>query len=566
MDDYPYDLGPHSVPITTAVPEAQIWFDRGLLWTFGFNHEEAVRCFARAAEADPTAAMPHWGIAYATGPDYNMPWEVMDRTSRRKALATARAATLAALGLVHEAAPWEQALIRALPARYPQAEPPERARDMTPWNDAFAAAMREAHRTHPEHLDIAALFAEALMTRTPWRMWDPRSGEPCEGAATLEAREVLETALARPGGMAHPGLLHLHVHLMEMSPTPEAALQSADALREAVPDAGHLVHMATHIDIQIGAYRDAVLWNEKATRANLKYLAREGAMNLYTGYRLHDYHFTVYGALFLGQMEPALRALRGIEETTPPEMLAIESPPMADYFEAYLAMEPHVLIRFGRWQDLLALPLPEDRTLWQVKTATILYGRALALAALGRVDEALETETEFLLAAEAISPRRFLHVNRVVEIMEVAKAMLRGEILYREGAFDDAFAHLRRAVQIDDGLSYDEPWPWMQPPRHALGALLLEQGRVAEAEEVFRQDLGLLPGLPRAQIHPDNVWALKGLHDCLEARGATGETGDLHGIRQRLDIAMARADTDIAAACGCAQAAIATCCGSAATG
>ncbi len=549
MDDY-YDLGSHSCPITTASPQAQLWFDRGLIWTYGYNHEEAVACFRRALAHDPGCAMAHWGVAYASGPNYNMPWELFDEAGRARALATAFDAAQEALTHAGGASAVEQALIRALPARYPQREPDP---DMQRWNHDFADAMRAAFAAHSGHLDLRSVYVESLLNLTPWKMWDLRRGAPAEGAATLEAQAVLEDALTgAPGAMAHPGLLHLYVHLMEMSPVPEKALKAGDALRTLVPDAGHLVHMPTHIDMLCGHYRDAVFWNRQAVAADLKYFAREGAFNIYSGYRLHDYHFVIYGALFLGQIAPAQEALRGMAETVPEEMLRIESPPMADYFESYMAMAPHVLIRFGRWRDATLLPLPEDRDLYRTLTATTHYARGLGHAALGQVAEAEAEERAFLAARDRVPDSRLLHNNRVVDLLEIAAEMLRGEIAYRKGHFEDAFGHLRRAVARDDALPYDEPWGWMQPARHALGALLLEQGRVAEAEAVYREDLGLGGQLSRASVHPDNVWSLKGLHDCLEARG---ETVEIVHIRQRLDLAQARADF-VAASCGCAQAAI----------
>jgi tetratricopeptide (TPR) repeat protein len=553
MDDYPYDLGQYSFPVTTAQPEAQRWFDRGLIWIYGFHHEEAVRCFERAAAADPGCAMAWWGVAYAGGPNYNMPWDLFDEAGRRRALAAAREATLRALARIDGVTAVEAALIRALPARYPQDEPAE---DMTPWDDSFADAMRAAFAAHPESLDLRTVFVDAMLNRTPWRMWDLASGSPAEGADTREAQRVCEEALEHdPRVWSHPGLLHLYVHLMEMSPHPERALKAADVLRTLVPDAGHLVHMPTHIDVLCGQYHDVVHWNRAAIRADLKAYARDGAMNIYTGYRQHNYHFAIYGAMFLGQFDPAMEAVRGMAETTPEEMLRIESPPMADYFESFMGFEPHVLVRFGRWREAIALELPEDRELFCTLTAHVHYARGVAHAALGDVAAAEAEEQAFLAAKARVPETRLLHNNRVVDLLEIAAAMLRGEIAYRKGSHAEAFASLRRAVALEDGLPYDEPWGWMQPSRHALGALLFEQGHVAEAEAVFREDLGLGGQLSRATVHPGNVWALRGLHDCLRARG---EETEIAQIRQQLDIAEARADRRVAASCFCAQAAMET--------
>jgi tetratricopeptide (TPR) repeat protein len=550
MSDY-YDLGHHTCPITTNSDQAQVWFDRGLNWTYGFNHQEAVTCYRRALEHDPDCAMAHWGVAYAAGPNYNLPWDLLDDKGRKDALADAYDATQAALAAIEGCTPVEQALIRALPARYPQRDPGE---DMQVWDQNYADAMRAAFASNPDHLDLRSIYVESLLNLTPWKMWDLKSGLPAEGAATLEAQEVLETAMRDdPAAMVHPGLLHLYVHLMEMSPTPEKALKAGDVLRTLVPDAGHLVHMPTHIDVLCGHYQNVVHWNQKAVEADLKYYEREGAFNIYTGYRQHDYHFVIYGALFLGQMQPALDAVQGMIDTVPEDMLRMPSPPMADFFESYMAMKPHILIRFGRWQEAIEMELPKDQELFLTLTANTHYARAVAYAATGQIANAEAEEQLFLAAKERVPETRLLHNNRVIDLLEIAHEMLRGEIEYRKENYDAAFAHLRRSVALDDDLPYDEPWGWMQPARHALGALLFEQGHMTEAEAVYRADLGLGGSLSRASIHPDNVWSLRGLHDCLKERG---ETVEIIQIKQRLDLALARADTSVAASCFCAQAAM----------
>ncbi len=551
MTDYGYDLGSYSCPISTSSAEAQLWFDRGLNWTYGFNHDEAIACYERALKADPECAMAYWGIAYAAGPNYNMPWSLFDDRGRAKALARAWDATQEALARLEGISAVERDLINALPARYPQRDITD---GMEAWDRAFADAMRDVHLAHPGHLDVRSAFVEALMNLTPWKMWDLRRGEPAEGAFTAEAQMVLEAALDAGGpAMAHPGLLHLYVHLMEMSPHPEKALKAGDVLRTLVPDAGHLVHMPTHIDVLCGDYEKVVRWNEKAVEADLKYYEREGAFNIYTGYRQHDYHFVVYGALFLGQIEPALTAVRGMAETVPEDMLRIESPPMADFFESYMGLEPHILVRFGRWEEAIRMQPPEDQELYKTGTAFTHYARAVAFAALGRVEEAEAEEQVFLAACNRVPDSRLMHNNRIVDMLEIAKEMVRGEIEYRKGNYDAAYAHLRKSVALDDTLPYDEPWGWMQPTRHALGALLLEQGHVAEAEAVYREDLGLGGQLSRATVHPDNIWSLRGLHDCLKNRG---ETIEIVHIRQSLDLALARADAAMGASCFCAQAAM----------
>jgi tetratricopeptide (TPR) repeat protein len=544
--DYPYDVGRYVRAVTTTSADAQRWFARGLNWCYGYHHEEAVACFEKALEADPDCAMAHWGVGYAAGPNYNFPWELMDPASKAAALTRSYDASRAALALVGGVTAAERALIEALPARYPQHEPIE---DQGAWNDAFADAMRIAYRAHPSDLDLCAIFVEAILNRTPWQMWDARTGKPTPGAGTLEARDLLETAFRDlPGAMDHPGLLHLHVHLMEMSPTPEVALVTGDRLRELSPDMGHLTHMPTHIDIQCGHYRDAMHWNQKAIVADRKFYDRAGPMNFYSGYRIHNYHFAAYGAMFLGQYAPAIAAADELIETMPEAMLRIPSPPMADFFESYLSIRQHVLIRFGKWHEIIAQDLPADHDLYCNTVAMTHYAKGVAHAALG--DVAAAEQALFHAAARNVPESRQLHNVLCVQLLAVAEAMLAGEIAYRRGEYDAAFARLRAAVALEDDLPYDEPWGWMQPVRHALGALLLEQGRVADAEAVYREDLGLGGSLPRAQIHPDNLWALRGLLDCLERRGETAEAAL---IRQRVTIAAARADVPVSVSCFCAR-------------
>lgn len=547
MAEY-YELGSHGRAVTTASEEAQRWFDRGLNWTFAFNHGEAIACFQKAIEADPGCAMAHWGVAYALGPNYNLPWRLYDPAGRAQALAGAYDATQQALSHLDGVTPVEAALIRALEARYPERDPIE---DMMPWDKAFTNAMREIHLAYPNDLEVKTVFVEAIMNESPWRMWDLKTGGVPEYAGTVEAREVLEAAFRdNPASWEHPGLLHLYVHLMEMSPFPELALRAGDRLREIMPDGGHLIHMPTHIDVLCGDYHDVVVWNQKAIVADRKYLERAGALNVYSMYRTHNHHFAIYGAMFLGQFRPAIEAAQELIDTTPEDLLRVPSPPMADFIEGYLSMKQHVLIRFGKWQEIVEQNLPDDPELYCSTTAMMLYARSVAHSAMGNVAEAEREKTAFLEAKTKVPESRRVHNNTVVDLLEIAEEMLNGELEYRRGNFDAAFAHLRKSVELDDALPYDEPWGWMQPTRHALGALLLEQGRLEEAEAVYREDLGLVQTLSRACQHPNNLWSLHGLYECLTRRGEKVESVL---IKQQLDIALARAEVQVHASCYCRQ-------------
>lgn len=545
MTRYSYDLGKYHRGIKTSSRDAQLWFDRGLVWCYGYNHEEAVRCFLRAAKADPSCAMAYWGIAYAAGPNYNKQWKAFDAVDLKRSLSVAHKATQKALACLESASPVEAALIRPLAERYASAN----VEDVTPaWNDNYAAAMRKVHEAHFDDLDVAALFAEAIMNRTPWQLWEIKSGKPASGADTAEAIAVLERSLGQPGGMQHPGLLHMYVHLMEMSPYPQRALRAADALRLVAPDAGHLVHMPTHIDVLCGNYRDVVNWNSRAIVGDRKFLKQRGAKNFYTLYRCHNYHFKLYGAMFLGQCEPALQAADEMIASLPEHLLRIDSPPMADWLEGFVPMKQHVLIRFGKWKEIIAEPLPHDNKLYCTTTAMLHYAKAIAHAASGDVPAAEDEAKRFEAARATVPPTRYVFNNTCVDILAIAAEMLAGEITYRKGDVDAAFHRLRAAVDLDDGLPYDEPWAWMQPARHALGALLLEQDRTEEAESIYRADLGLDGTLSRACQHRDNVWSLHGLHECLVRLRKDAEAKI---VRARLEIALAWADVPIKSSCYC---------------
>ncbi|WP_328875575.1 tetratricopeptide repeat protein [Streptomyces sp. NBC_00287] len=554
-----YDLGPHGRTVTTASPEAQLWFDRGLTWTYAFHHEEAAECFQKAAEADPDCAMAHWGLAYALGPNYNKPWEFFDERDLMRTVERTHSAVELAHAKAAGCTPVEQALISALRARYPQAKAVE---DCSVWNAPYADAMRAVHQLAPDDPDIATLYADALMNLTPWQLWDLHTGQPAEGARTTEAREVLERVVESPGGRLHPGVLHLYIHLMEMSPTPEVALTAADRLRGLVPDAGHLHHMPSHLEVLCGDYRRVVSDNTTAILADEKVLRRSGAMNFYTLYRAHNYHFRIYGAMFLGQSQIALETADQLEAAVPEDLLRVQSPPMADWLEAFLAMRVHVLIRFGKWSEILELPPPADPELYSMTTAMLHYARGVALSATGHVPAAETEQRLFQEAAAKVPETRMLFNNTCADILAIAEAMLEGELEYRKGRFEAAFAALERSIELDDNLPYDEPWGWMQPTRHAYGALLLEQGRIAEAEAVYRADLGLDGTLPRACQHPGNVWSLHGLHECLMRQGKDGEA---RIIAQQLRIAAALADVPIESSCFCrldTGAGTGECCGS----
>lgn len=536
-----FNLGRYSRPVTTGSEAAQAWFDRGLIWTYGFNHEEAILCFNKALEEDPGCAMAYWGIAYGIGPNYNKLWEMFPPAERESTLSTAHQAIADGLACT-DCTEVERALLVALEARYP--DDPE-TEDFGPYNDAFVEAMRPVYEANPGDLDIASLFAEALMGRTPWQLWNLETGTPAEGASTVEARQVLEGAFETdPAAWSHPGLLHMYVHLMEMSPTPELALSHGDHLATLVPDSGHLLHMATHIDVLCGEYSNVISRNHLAAEADQAFTALRGADNFYTVYRIHNVHFEAYGAMFLAQRRVALAAAEELHRLLPEPVVAF----LPDLFEAFWGMKTHVLVRFGMWQEILDEPMQENTELFSFTTALQRYGRVIALSNLDREADARAELERFFAARDAVQETRYMFNNPASEVLKIASEMAQGELHYKAGEVDRGLEHLKQAAYLSDHLLYDEPWGWMQPPRHALAALLMEQQRFADAEEIYRADLGFDDTLPRPCQHLGNVWALHGLHECLTRRG---ESAELIHVRQQLDKVLARADVVVGSSCFC---------------
>ncbi|MDP2081592.1 MAG: hypothetical protein U0934_21045 [Pseudotabrizicola sp.] len=539
--DY-FDLGSFSRKITTSRTEAQLWFDRGLVWLYGFNHEEAIVCFENVLQYDADCVMAHWGIAHAIGPNYNKLWEFFSPEEKVAALDRAHLSLKRAAAVADRATPAEHAILMALAARFPTDPAIE---DYGPWNDAFAEEMRRVHAAFPDDLDVTAIYAEALMNRTPWKLWDLQARGPAKGASTLEAQTVLEGALAHdPAAWDHPGLLHLYIHLMEMSPTPEKALRHGDRLVDLVPDSGHLVHMATHIDVLCGDYHNVISRNLRATVVDRKYFHHAGGENFYTIYRIHNLHFVIYGAMFQARPTTALAAAAALREALPYPVVRY----MPEFFEAFIGMKFHVLVRFGRWHEILDEPFPPDPALYCFTTALLHYARTVALANLGRIEEARAEREAFASAQQAVPEGWMMFNNPCSAVLLVAEQMMLGELAYKSGHTEKGLEHLRSAVLLDDDMLYDEPWGWMQPTRHALGALLMEADRYAEAEAVYRADLGLDQTLPRPCQHPRNVWSLHGLDECLRRRD---ETVERRHVRQLLDQALARAEVVILASCYC---------------
>ena len=548
METY-FNLGLWRRSITTPSAQAQLWFDRGLNWTYAFNQEEAVRCFSTALDFDADCAMAYWGIAYAAGPFYNRPWVRFTPTEVEQTVQVCFDAAQAAFSRREENTPSERALIEAIVLKY-QSRTAVCLRDLNCWHDEFVDAMRGVHQRFPRDLDVTTLFVESAITRTPRQLWDLSTGAPAPGADTLEGQAILEEAMGAPAlaGQRHPGILHMYIHLMEMSRTPEKALSAADRLRDLCPDAGHLQHMPAHIYVLCGDYAQSILLSEKAVAADDKFLEYAGDKGFYTTARCHDLHLYMYAAMFQGHLADARFSADRLTEIATPALVEQSFPYMGAILDGLSAMRTHVLVRFGQWQELIDQPGPNRPDIFPIGAAMHAYGRGIAYASLGQVLNAQVVRDEFAKLAELIPADHVALSNRTRDVLAVGQAMLEGELAYRRGDYAAAFDALRLAVQRDDSLNYTEPWAWMHPPRHALGALLLEQGHYDEAEAVYRADLGYSQNVPRCVQHPDNVWGLHGLLECVERRGNSTEADVL---RQRLTLAMARTDVPIHSSCYC---------------
>ncbi|KAI4854456.1 hypothetical protein E4T44_00162 [Aureobasidium sp. EXF-8845] len=540
-----FDLGAYSRCVTAANQEAELWFNRGLIWMYGFNRVEAVTCFNRAISADPACAMAYWGVAHSSGAYYNKAWKLFDPEDLRQSLQRSSDAAQKAFDLRQSCSSLERALIESLQQRYAAASADE---DLSKRDVRYANAMEQVYERFGEDLDVAALSAEALMNLTPWTLWDPSTGQPTPQSRAHKVGRYFDKALEKEAAWRHPGVLHLYIHYIEMSQEPERGLKAADCLRNLVPDSGHLNHMPSHLDILVGNYDAAITANRSAVVADSKYLNKIGGRDLYTFYRVHDYHSLIYAAMLSGRSRVALQNVAELEESLDEELLRIESPPMADWLEAFLAVRPHILVRFGMWEEILRLKLPKDRRLYCVTTTTIHYAQGVAHAALGNIDEALKSQTQFKEAYELVPSTRYDYPNKCVDALKIGEAMLAGEIEYRRQNYDEAFRQLEETIRLDDKLIYSEPWGWMQPTRHAYGALLLEQGRVEDAAAAYAADLGLDSCVPRGRQHPNNIWALQGYHECLTRLGRHAEANI---IALPLKLTRALADVSVSSSCYC---------------
>ena len=546
-----FNLGTHSLAISTASPEAQRWFDLGLNWCFGFNKNEGIKCFRKALEFDPDCVMAHWGVAFGSGPFYNLTWREHGLDEANTATRNGFEHIAAARVGSGRATDKENRLVGAMARRFqkPHSVSPE---EFDRWDDDYAAEMRRVHYSYPNDHDVMALLVEALITRTPRRLWDVKTGAPASNSDVIEALQVCDRAIEladRQRVAPHPAIVHLHIHALEMSNEPQRGMRSADVLSTMCPDAGHLNHMPGHIYMLCGDYARAKAASERAIVADDMYLDYAGPLTFYTVACAHDLHLMMFTCMFMGRYQDSIDTADKMCHLLSKDVLSMKGrPKFTMSLEGYYSMKTHVMVRFGRWHEIIEQPLPDDSALYLVSTAMLHYAKGIAHATLGQFDQADEERRCFHQSLQRIPPDRRFFNNDALAILAVGEKMLEGELEYHKGNYEMAFAALRESVRRDDNLEYIEPWAWMHPPRHALAALLVEQSQFAEAEQIYRDDLGLSSKIQRCAQHPNNVWALHGLVECLKRRG---ERTELFELEKKLAVALAAADVPITSSCFC---------------
>jgi hypothetical protein len=499
------DLGSHRRTITTRVPLAQQYFDQGLRLVYGFNHAEAIRSFTRATELDPACAMCWWGIAYAYGPHVNAGMDsasgVLAHKAAQQALSQSRTASAS-----------ERAYIEAVASRYTAVPPAARA----PLDSAYARAMAAVAQANPDDLDAQALYAEALMDLRPWNYWTPE-GKPYPQTEEIVRR--LEGAIAR--NPEHPGACHYYIHAVE-AVAPEKAVPCAERLARLMPGVGHMVHMPAHIYIRVGRYGDAAQSNVHAIHSDETFIEGQKPVTVYSlAYYPHNIHFLAFVSTLAGKSAQALEASRTLRSKVNLDVAR-------GVFMLQEMVPYHVLTltTFGRWDEVLAEPLPPADL--RMPLALAYYARGVALAAKGRFAEA-RAALDTVKAVDAATPADADQKTAVA----VAAHALAGEIASRSGNADEGIAHFREALKIEEAGLYFEPPRWYYPMRHSLGAALLKAGRAAEAEAVYREDL---------RRFPENGWSLFGLAAALKAQGKTAEAA---AVDQRFAKAWAGADVKL---------------------
>jgi len=523
------DMGDYERPVTTDSALTQRYFNQGLKWIYGFNHDEAVRSFTKAAELDPGCAMAWWGIAYAQGPNYN--------ASRMNA-ARAQAAWDAiqkALAQLDNETPVEQALIRATLKRYGKPQGPadenltheEKKKAQAEANKAstqrktdFASAMAEAWKQHPDDADVGTLYADAMMIKNPWRVHKPDGTQAREETQTII--DTLEAVFDFSPN--HPGANHLYIHAVEASTDKLRAVPAADRLSTAVPMSGHLTHMPSHLYVQVGMWDRAVEQNLLAIQTDRRYLKKSSAQYRIHGYVAHNGHMLAFAGMMAGRERDAMRGAMFAWETIPDDLFDT----MGKRYDRALCSKFDVLKRFGRWDQILSEPAPPEM-LWQT-TAMYRTCRAVAYAAKKDFENAEREHGAF---------KELLAKRKKDAFMQLNDKFIAAEIALHKEQWDEAIKLLEEAIPLEDKARYSEPPRYLQPIRHTLGAVYFRAERYADAERVYREDL---------KKWPDNGWSLYGLAHSLNRQGKTGEADEAFAAHEA---AWKNADNPLRTTCEC---------------
>lgn len=502
-------------PITTKQKNAQQYFNQGLTLAYGFNHAEAARSFYEATRIDSTCAMCYWGFAYVLGPNYNGGME-SDNYER------AYEAIQKALKWSANAASKEQALIHAMTKRYP----PKALDNRSEYDQAYATAMKTVFQQYPDDVDVATIYAESLMDLHPWDLWE-KDGKP--KAWTPEILQAIEKVIAI--APQHPGGHHLYIHATEASQDPEKGLASADALRDMVPGAGHFVHMPSHTYIRTGDYHKGTIANMKAVQVDSNYLEACHAQGAYPlGLYPHNWHFLSATATLEGNSQLALLAAQKVSDYSDRDVM---KEPGWGTIQHYYTIPYYIAIKFGKWDEILKMR-NFDPTL-KYPDAVRRYARGMAYVGKNDLVQAKQELAQLKVHAadESLKEITIWDINDTYTLLQIAKNVLEGEILAKEGKYDASIKLLKSAVEIEDQLNYEEPPDWFFSVRHHLGAVLLEAEQFAEAEKIYREDL---------QVFKKNGWALKGLATALAKQGKIKEA---EVVEQQFAEAWAYADVKI---------------------
>lgn len=487
--------------ITTTSQEAQEYFNQGMMLSYGFNHAEAARSFYETMRLDSVCAMGYWGYAYVLGPNYNAGMEP-DNFQR------AYTAIQKALTLMPGCTEKEEDMIRALSARYAK-DPPE---DRKSLDIAYSEAMKKVWLKYPEDPDIGALYAESMMDLHPWDLYEKDSGLP--KAWTPELLNVLEKLMKL--NPKHPGAHHFYIHAVEASANPEKGLASAKLLPSLVPGSGHIVHMPSHIYINTGHYHEGSLANIEAVKIDSIYTTVCHAQGAYPlAYYPHNYHFLTATATLEGNKKLAWNSAMKIQSMTEPEIMR---EPGWGTLQHYYTIPYYIAVKFSMWDTILSIAMPDSDLIYP--RAVLHYARGMAF--IGKHDlknaaKELQQLTKYSKDSSLLTLTVW-EINSTADLAQIAVNLLSGEIEAEKNNYQSAVSFMQKAIAIEDKLNYDEPPDWFFSVRHHLGTHLLKNGKYAEAEKAYREDL---------HTFPKNGWALYGLYQALEGQNKSAEAAKI---------------------------------------